>query len=102
MGGSGCTHCGNPKHTRDTCFKLHDYPEWWNKLKAYKQKENSGGTTRVAIACVEPQPSFAPLVEAKGKPTGHFNNPGNSCCYNSSASLVSNEHEKEDWIVPVQ
>ena len=19
----GCTHCGNPKHTRNTCFKLH-------------------------------------------------------------------------------
>ncbi|KAJ7971594.1 UBN2_3 domain-containing protein [Quillaja saponaria] len=26
-GGSGCTYCGNPKHTRETCFKLHGYPE---------------------------------------------------------------------------
>ena len=24
----GCTRCGNPKHTRDICFKLHGYPEW--------------------------------------------------------------------------
>lgn len=22
----GCTHCGNMKHTRETCFKLHGYP----------------------------------------------------------------------------
>ena len=29
----GCTHCGNPKHTRDTYFKLHGYPEWWEDLK---------------------------------------------------------------------
>ncbi|KAG8371537.1 hypothetical protein BUALT_Bualt13G0098200 [Buddleja alternifolia] len=24
----GCTHCGNTKHTKDTCFKLHGYPDW--------------------------------------------------------------------------
>ena len=22
-----CTHCGNTQHTRDTCFKLHGYPD---------------------------------------------------------------------------
>ena len=22
----GCTHCKNPKHTREICFKLHGYP----------------------------------------------------------------------------
>lgn len=34
--GGGCSHCGNKKHTRDTCFKLHGYPEWWNEFKAKK------------------------------------------------------------------
>ncbi|KAL4596183.1 hypothetical protein ACB092_12G146000 [Castanea dentata] len=24
--GGGCTHSGNLKHTRETCFKLHGYP----------------------------------------------------------------------------
>ncbi|CAL8164329.1 unnamed protein product [Prunus armeniaca] len=24
---SGCTHCGNPKHTCDTCFKLNGDPD---------------------------------------------------------------------------
>ena len=33
----GCTHCDNPKHTRETCFKLHRYPEWWKDLKERKR-----------------------------------------------------------------
>ena len=24
----GCTHCGNPKYTQETYFKLHGYLEW--------------------------------------------------------------------------
>jgi hypothetical protein len=42
--GSGCSHCANIKHTRDTCFKLHDYLEWWNELKARKQRAVTGDT----------------------------------------------------------
>ena len=42
--GSGCSHCANIKHTRDTCFKLHDYLEWWNELKARKQRAVTGNT----------------------------------------------------------
>ncbi|PIN22807.1 hypothetical protein CDL12_04473 [Handroanthus impetiginosus] len=30
----GCSHCENMKHTRDICFKLHGYPNWWHELKA--------------------------------------------------------------------
>ena len=30
----GCTHCGSMKHTRETCFNLHGYPDWWNEYKA--------------------------------------------------------------------
>ena len=32
--GLKCTHCGNQKHTRENCFKLHRYPDWWNDLQA--------------------------------------------------------------------
>jgi hypothetical protein len=31
-----CSHCGNQKHTQETCFKLHGYPKWWNDLQARK------------------------------------------------------------------
>ena len=32
--GNKCTHCGSTKHTRETCFKLHGYPDWWHELQA--------------------------------------------------------------------
>jgi hypothetical protein len=32
--GTKCSRCGNLKHTRDNCFKLHGYPDWWNELQA--------------------------------------------------------------------
>ncbi|KAJ1389137.1 hypothetical protein SESBI_38551 [Sesbania bispinosa] len=28
----GCTHCGNKNHTKETCFKIHCYPDWWHEL----------------------------------------------------------------------
>ena len=33
----GCTHYGNPKHTRKICFKVYGYPEWWKELKERKK-----------------------------------------------------------------
>lgn len=35
--GMKCTHYGNTKHTRETCFKLHGYPDWWHDLQARKK-----------------------------------------------------------------
>jgi hypothetical protein len=35
--GMKCTHYGNAKHTRETCFKLHGYPDWWHDLQARKK-----------------------------------------------------------------
>ncbi|KAF7145766.1 hypothetical protein RHSIM_Rhsim04G0082900 [Rhododendron simsii] len=58
--GGGCTHCKNPKHTRETCFKLHGYLEWWNELKAWKHRvaTSNEGSGRVAMVNAEPQLSF--------------------------------------------
>ena len=44
--GGGYTHCGNMKHTRETCFKLNGYPNWWHELKAKKKLESG----RIALA----------------------------------------------------
>ncbi|KAL1540475.1 hypothetical protein AAHA92_24827 [Salvia divinorum] len=33
-----CTHCGMQKHTRDTCFQIVGYPDWWEEEKAAKGK----------------------------------------------------------------
>lgn len=39
--GRGGTHCGNPKHTTETCFQLNGTPDWWYELKK-KRKQEAG------------------------------------------------------------
>jgi len=62
----GCAHCGTTKHTRETCFKLHGYPNWWDELKARKQREaaTNDGSGRAALVNVEPHLSLIPQVES--------------------------------------
>jgi hypothetical protein len=44
-GEAGCSHCHNPKHTKDICFKLHGYLEWWFELKEKKASNSKKGPT---------------------------------------------------------
>ncbi|CAL8996270.1 unnamed protein product [Prunus brigantina] len=64
--GNGCTHCGNPKHTRETCFKLHGYPDWWDGLKA--RKLAAGGTGRAALVTTDPLIMLIPHEESTSTP----------------------------------
>jgi len=84
--GSGCSHCGNMKHTRETCFKLHGYPDWWSELKTRKQRTSSGDTGQASLANTKPQLSLAPLVESGEAATSLPNDQGNT-------------ESKNDWIV---
>ncbi|CAL2230860.1 unnamed protein product [Prunus armeniaca] len=44
--GRDWTYCGDPRHTRETCFKLHGYPKWWATLKDQTQcNTTSNGTS---------------------------------------------------------
>ncbi|XP_034930686.2 uncharacterized protein [Populus alba] len=93
-GGLGCSHCGNAKHTRETCFKLHGYPEWWNEFKAKKSQEANGGVgraaiahggvERTAIAHAEPTLSLIPCVETKAETASNGSDQGYS-------------HEEDHW-----
>ncbi|KAG8379319.1 hypothetical protein BUALT_Bualt07G0076000 [Buddleja alternifolia] len=64
----GCSHCGGIKHTKDTCYKLHGYPDWWQELKAKKKRDvgraactNSGRSSFSHVAeKIEPQLSIIP------------------------------------------
>jgi len=42
-----CTHCGMKKHTKETCFKIVGYLEWWENLK---QKKNHKAATVLGIS----------------------------------------------------
>lgn len=55
---NGYTYCGHSKHTRETCFKLHGYLDWWKGLKARKVANGSG---RVALVTTNP-PCLVPQV----------------------------------------
>ncbi|XP_047946669.1 uncharacterized protein LOC125193009 [Salvia hispanica] len=51
-----CTHCGGKKHTKETCFLIHGYPEWWEDMKkarANRSSNRGGGGGRAAMAIGE-------------------------------------------------
>ncbi|MCI30824.1 hypothetical protein A2U01_0052035, partial [Trifolium medium] len=86
--GDGCSHCGNKKHNYDTCFKVHGYPEWWNDMKAKKQKEAACGSGRVALASANPQLSLISQVEYDSKPRNAQHEQGNNSC-----ALFTSSHD---------
>jgi hypothetical protein len=91
--GGKCTHCGNTKHTRETCFKLHGYPEWWHELQARRKKGNTlpdEGIGRAATVTAEPQLSLIPMADSStSKATG-----------NCGQSFYSSSHQNEsEWII---
>ncbi|KAK9070364.1 hypothetical protein SSX86_010766 [Deinandra increscens subsp. villosa] len=46
-----CSHCGMMKHTKDQCFKLVGFPDWWND--GHKKQNRTGETDgRRATAAV--------------------------------------------------
>ncbi|XP_076926353.1 uncharacterized protein LOC143589490 [Bidens hawaiensis] len=42
-----CTNCGMNKHTKDQCFKLVGYPEWWSD--GHKKGKKEGGDTAASV-----------------------------------------------------
>ena len=62
----GCTHCGNSKHTRDICFKLYGYLEWWKELKERKTRESNSreDTGRAAFTNTD----YEPILEVDNDP----------------------------------
>uniref|UniRef100_A0A2N9HID0 GAG-pre-integrase domain-containing protein n=1 Tax=Fagus sylvatica TaxID=28930 RepID=A0A2N9HID0_FAGSY len=86
------------KHTRDTCFKLHGYPDWWSDLQAKKRRDTSSkdeahGTAAVAHAA--PQLSLTPPV-AHGSDVSSSSDPGNLGCVCFSSP---SDTERDTWLL---
>ena len=48
-----CSHCGGRKQTKDGCFLLVGYPDWWDDMKkarAAKSATRNNGRVAVAVA----------------------------------------------------
>ncbi|CAI8610016.1 unnamed protein product [Vicia faba] len=90
--GEGCTHCGNAKQTHEICFKLHEYPDWWDEYKAKKPHEAAAksGLGRAAITHTEPQLSLLPQLESFNVPTQNYG----SSTHNSG---YSNQGDHWSW-----
>ncbi|XP_047961874.1 uncharacterized protein LOC125206674 [Salvia hispanica] len=39
-----CTHCGGRKHTKEQCFLIVGYPDWWEEMK--RKRANWNGNNR--------------------------------------------------------
>ncbi|KAF5464121.1 hypothetical protein F2P56_014227 [Juglans regia] len=64
--GNKCTHCGSTKHTRDTCFKLYGYPDWWHELQARKKRDTPAIEDvpgRAAVATADSHLSLIPVAK---------------------------------------
>ncbi|XP_075473306.1 uncharacterized protein LOC142504306 [Primulina tabacum] len=97
FGALKCTHCGNPKHTRETCFKLHGYPEWWSEFQARKKCEGTDtneDTGRAAIASADSQSSLTTQPESTNMFTvlGDQGNCG-------QALVTCHDHNESKWII---
>ena len=97
--GGGCTHCGNMKHTRETCFKLHGYPEWWHELKEKKKRDTSTSEKpdRAALVSTESQLSLIPRED----PTTFTNEPTASSDSGNNGHVLfcSNQEDHHGWVV---
>ncbi|KAJ8638947.1 hypothetical protein MRB53_015641 [Persea americana] len=95
--GGKCTHCDNMKHTRETCFKLHGYPEWWNDFQARKKREGTStneGTGRAVVASVEPHLSLTAQPELTN-PFTPLSDQGNC----GQVLVTSHDHDDSMWII---
>ena len=90
--GGGCTHCGSMKHTRETCFKSHGYPDWWNEYKAQKNRDvaSNEGLGRATLVIAAPQLSFTSQMESSSDET-HLNDQGN-CGYALLSSIQNGDN----------
>ena len=90
----GCTHCENPKHTREICFKLHGYPEWWKELKERKTLDSNSreGTGRAAFTNTDHEP----ILEVDNDPTTECQKgQGNTGC----GLFSSKQDPSTSWII---
>ena len=94
--GMKCTHCGNIKHTRETCFKLHGYPEWWNDFQARKKHEGTiinEDTGKAAVASAEHQLSLTQPESTN--PFTTLSDQGNC----GQALVTCHGYDEDMWII---
>ncbi|GJV45434.1 retrovirus-related pol polyprotein from transposon TNT 1-94 [Tanacetum coccineum] len=87
-----CTECNKDGHTRESCFKLIGYPEWWPGKKGEKNKGKA--------AYVKTKTSLIPGLTYEDYQLflKHFSGTGNSEGTKPVANMAHKEDEEGEWI----
>ena len=98
--GTKCSHYGGAKHTHETCFKLHGYPDWWHELQARKCRDGNGGNIgQATMAITEPYLSLIQAAKTSGDNIGQAAVAA-ADPHSSNALLGSNQEAScNDWIL---
>jgi len=90
---------GGAKHTHETCFKLHGYPDWWHELQAQKCRHGNGGNIKqAAVVTAEPYMSLIQAAKTSSDNTGQAVVVAIDL-HSGNAQLGSNqEADCNDWI----
>ncbi|KAL2243082.1 UNVERIFIED_CONTAM: Retrovirus-related Pol polyprotein from transposon RE1 [Sesamum indicum] len=43
-----CEHCNRSRHNKESCFKLHGFPDWYKELRDQRKKQNNNGRAYAA------------------------------------------------------
>jgi len=81
------------KHTRENCFQLHGYPDWWHELQARKKQDTAGTSTgigKAAVAAAEPCLSLIPQHNFSSVDQGNPCHALISSCCNT---------DRDDWLL---
>ena len=63
-----CSHCGGKKHTKEGCFLLVGYPEWWDDMK--KQRAARAAVNRTGRAAITVADRATDAVRTTGNSGG--------------------------------
>ncbi|GJU89408.1 putative RNA-directed DNA polymerase [Tanacetum coccineum] len=91
-GNKHCTECNKDGHTREGCFKLIGYPEWWPGKKGEKNKDKA--------AYVKTETSSIPGLTYEDYQLflKHFSGTSNSDGTKPVANMAHKEDEEGEWI----
>ena len=62
--GRDCAYCGDPRHTRETCFKLHGYPEWWATYKDRTRRDTTNNDTGYGFHTLDKSDSTSWIIDS--------------------------------------
>ncbi|KAH0672644.1 hypothetical protein KY290_024878 [Solanum tuberosum] len=83
-----CTHCDQPGHTKDRCFEIVGYPEWWDHNRDSRRRNASKSSTTAIVETNAKE-------DVVGQSTALVATRGNYGKALNSSALVSNS----TWII---